>query len=83
MSKLIEEPVENRVLPFDGSDRDLRFASSVALWGMLLRGSQYSGEGDYSMVLDLARQSKGDDPEGYRSEFIRLVQLSRDLAGGK
>lgn len=82
VSKLIEQPVENRVLPFDESDSDLRFAASVALWGMLLRESQYSGEGNYSMVLDLAGKSKGDDPEGYRSEFIRLVRLSRDLAGG-
>jgi Ca-activated chloride channel family protein len=53
---------------------DTRFATSVALFGMLLRNSKFLNEGDYDMVLQLAKQSKGDDEEGYRSEFIQLVK---------
>ena len=53
---------------------NFRFSASVALFGMLLRDSQYKGVGDYKMVLNLAERSKGSDMEGYRSEFVRLVR---------
>jgi Ca-activated chloride channel homolog len=53
---------------------NFRFSASVALFGMLLRESQYKGVGDYKMVLSLAERSKGSDTEGYRSEFVRLVK---------
>jgi Ca-activated chloride channel homolog len=53
---------------------NFRFSASVALFGMLLRESQYKGVGDYKMVLNLAERSKGSDTEGYRSEFVRLVK---------
>jgi Ca-activated chloride channel homolog len=53
---------------------NFRFSASVALFGMLLRESQYKGVGDYKMVLNLAERAKGSDTEGYRSEFMRLVK---------
>jgi len=66
-----------------GSEKDLnasynmQFASSVAAFGMLLTRSKYRGEANYSMVLNLAKSSKGSDQEGYRSEFIRLVEKTQ------
>ena len=61
----------------DGSG-DLRFAASVAAFGMLLRESAHAG--DYALVdvLELARASLGDDEEGYRREFIRLIRETRE-----
>ncbi len=43
---------------------------------MLLRNSEYKGTINYDQVLTLARGSKGYDKDGYRAEFIRLVELS-------
>jgi len=60
----------------DGSG-DLGFAASVAGFGMLLRESAYAGDYALGDVLDLARRSLGDDEEGYRREFIRLVREAR------
>ncbi|MBB6481734.1 vWA domain-containing protein [Spirochaeta isovalerica] len=77
-SILLERPVENRVMDFNSTDDDFRFASAVAMWGLILRDSEYKGMSSYEKVLDIAGKSRGDDPEGYRNEFLRLVKLSRE-----
>lgn len=63
----------------DGSG-DMRFAASVAAFGMLLRESEHVGDFSLGDVLELARGSLGDDEEGYRREFIRLVRETRAQA---
>ena len=60
----------------DGSG-DLRFAASVAAFGMLLRTSEHIGDYSPGDVLELARGSLGDDEEGYRREFLGLVRETR------
>ncbi|MFV0566677.1 MAG: von Willebrand factor type A domain-containing protein [Flavobacteriaceae bacterium] len=52
---------------------DLKFASAVALFGMQLRQSKYCNQTTPKHVKELAQSGKGNDDEGYRSEFIRLV----------
>ncbi|HLO61534.1 MAG TPA: von Willebrand factor type A domain-containing protein [Azonexus sp.] len=64
------------------SSENLRFAASVAEWGMLLRNSEYKGNANNAQILELARKSKGADSTGYRAEFIRLVELA-ELHGSK
>jgi Ca-activated chloride channel family protein len=51
-----------------------KFAVSVAEYGMLLRNSEYKGKSSYEHVIEWAKESKGDDDYGYRSEFISLVE---------
>ncbi|WP_255408052.1 YfbK domain-containing protein [Chitinophaga sp. MD30] len=53
---------------------DFRMAAAVASFGMLLRNSAFKGDASFDEVLALATQSKENDPEGYRSEFIQLVK---------
>ena len=68
-----------------GSD-DLRFAASVASFGMLLRDSEYQGNTSAAQVLEQARAALGNDVGGYRAEFVRLVERWRDLgitSGGR
>jgi Ca-activated chloride channel family protein len=47
---------------------------------MLLRESEFAQQTDIGSVISLAKGSRGDDSDGYRSEFIRLVESSRFLA---
>jgi Ca-activated chloride channel family protein len=61
---------------------DLQFAAAVAGFGMLLRDSEHKGDATFESVLRLARGARGADEEGYRAEFIRLVETARLLAGG-
>jgi Ca-activated chloride channel homolog len=51
-----------------------KFAVSVAEYGMLLRNSEYKGKSSYDHVIEWAKESKGTDDSGYRSEFISLVE---------
>ncbi len=83
-SLLIDTPVQDAGRSFDEATGDFRFASSVAAFGMLLRNSPYSGDATFDMVLDIADDSRGADPEGYRDEFVDLVRRARairDLGG--
>jgi Ca-activated chloride channel family protein len=56
-----------------------RFTAAVALFGMLLRDSDYRGEGDFELAQSLARDALGGDPRGERAEFVRLVALAKAL----
>lgn len=55
------------------ASEDFKFASAVALFGMKLRQSQFDNNATYNTIIDLANSGRGDDKEGYRAEFIRLV----------
>ena len=55
---------------------DFRFASAVAEFALLLENSKFKGGASFSDVLARARAAKGADPEGWRAEFIRLVEAA-------
>lgn len=78
-SKLMIQVVKNNSKGLRNASENIRFASSVAAFGMLLRNSKFKGDASYNMVLKLAEESKGNDVNGYRSEFIRLVETARIL----
>ena len=54
---------------------DFKFASSVAMFGMLLNDSEYKGTTTFDSITDLAKQSAGTDEYGLRREFVQLVKL--------
>jgi Ca-activated chloride channel family protein len=76
-SQLLDQAVYLRAGP---ASRDLRFASAVALFGMLLRDSEYCGDFGLDDVVELANGALGTDPHGYRREFVQIVEGTRDLA---
>ncbi|PCI27871.1 hypothetical protein COB52_04325 [Candidatus Kaiserbacteria bacterium] len=59
---------------FPSASTDMKFAASVAAFGMLLRESQYAENIDYAAIKEMALEGKGEDGKGYRAEFIRLVE---------
>ncbi len=59
---------------------DFTFAASVAAFGMVLRDSEYCGATDLAAVLRWAEGSMGEDEEGYRREFVRMVNEAQRLA---
>ncbi len=62
------------------SSEDLRFAASVAGFAQLLRGGQFTANWSYGDALILARSARGEDPHGYRGEFISLIELTQSLS---
>jgi Ca-activated chloride channel homolog len=75
-SRLLTHAVRNRV---GEPSATVGFAAAVAQFGMLLRGSEFKGTATWTAVQEQARRSRGDDPDGYRAEFIRLVDLAAAL----
>lgn len=79
VSKLISQAVSADDCESIEATGNLRFASSVAEFGLLLRGSEFKGSASYGAVIERAKESKGADSEGYRAEFIRLVEKAQLL----
>ena len=72
--------VLDKGLDFSRSSSDFKFASGVAGFGMLLRHSPYVGSFTYGGVVEIASSSLGDDPSGYRKEFLGLVKKAQQLS---
>jgi Ca-activated chloride channel family protein len=82
-SKLITTTVLDKNKEWENTSENFRWSAAVVEFGMLLRESKFSHNADVSTILQLAKGAKGEDEEGYRSEFIRLVESSRFLASRK
>jgi Ca-activated chloride channel family protein len=81
ISKLIKTSVIDEDFTFQEASESFRFSAAVAGFGMLLRDSPFKGDLTYQKIVSLAKNSKGEDAAGYRSEFIRLVETC-DLLDG-
>lgn len=79
-SKLIVHPLLDEKIPFEKTSENFRFATAVAQFGMLLRNSEFKGNATYEKVIRQATTAIGADKEGYRTEFIKLVQSVQSLA---
>jgi Ca-activated chloride channel homolog len=80
VSKLIAMPVKNQPREMSGN---VGFAAAVAEFGMLLRQSEHGGASSYARASALAKRFRGPDPDGYRAEFVRLVELAEAVARQK
>ena len=76
-SKKIEKSVTD--MGKDNVSPDFRFASAVAMFAQLLKDSDFKGEATYDKVIETANKGLSFDPEGYRAEFVRLVQRAKGL----
>ena len=79
---LVERVVKDNGSAFARAPQDLKFAAAVAEFGMILRDSEYKGNGTFENVLQWAVEGKGSDREGYRADFIELVRKAQALTQG-
>lgn len=81
-SVLMERPVTRRdVQPEAGEN--LRFAAAIAAYADLLRGGRNMNGYGWDQVESLARGARGNDPWGYRSEFLQLLSQARSLSAAR
>jgi Ca-activated chloride channel family protein len=78
-SKLLTQGLLDIEKPLENASDNLRFASSVAEFGLLLRDSRYKGNSSFSHLKSLADNSLGNDLKNYRSDFINLVNKAKRL----
>ncbi|MBI5857366.1 MAG: VWA domain-containing protein [Sphingobacteriales bacterium] len=80
VSKLIVHPVTDTHTELAATSDNFRFSAAVAEFGLLLRSSEYKQQSSYQQVVNMAKGAKGADDNGYRAEFIKLVQSATSLA---
>jgi Ca-activated chloride channel family protein len=78
-SELVARAVTDTDGKFKNAPVDLKFAAAVAEFGMILRDSEYKGNGTFAAVLEWAQEGKGSDANGYRAGFIELVRKAQAL----
>lgn len=76
-SKLLEFPLTDAGALWEQSSRDLRFAAAVAGFGMMLRDSAHKGDMTWDAVAEWAQEGLGADANGYRAEFITLIEKAK------
>lgn len=76
-SKLITRTVPNKV---NGKlSKNFLFASAVAEFGLIIRESDYKGNASFEKLIERAKHNKGEDINGYRSEFVKLAEMGQLL----
>jgi len=75
-SRLISVPVKNHTSELS---ENVGFAAAVAEFGMVLRQSEHRGASTLQDAASLGRRFRGADPDGYRAEFVRLIELAATL----
>jgi len=68
---------------FSKASNNLKFASAVAGFAQILQGGEHTGDWGFEEALTIARQSRGNDPHGYRAELVTLVELAHSLDQGQ
>jgi Ca-activated chloride channel family protein len=78
-SQLLEYPVADKTTAWDNTSNDFRFAVAVAGFGLVLRDSKFKGNLTMDKVRTWADKARGEDKEGYRNEFIKLLDLKKNM----
>lgn len=84
VSKLITRPVTaaDEIASFDSASEDQRFSVAVAAFGQKMRDEGELDGFGYDRISKMAAAARGDDPFGYRSEFLSLIRLAEALSAG-
>jgi Ca-activated chloride channel family protein len=80
-SELIETPI-TKALAVDtvaAASEDARWAAAVAAFAQKLKGSNYGGTMSYEDIKALAQGARGSDADGYRAEFIQLINSAETV----
>lgn len=75
----IVKTLSGKAEQFEEMSEDFRFAATVAGFGMMLRDSEHKGNLTYKWLLTSAKAAQGEDEYDYRSEFIRLIKMAKEM----
>ena len=75
-SQLIDQPIPNKLIT-TSNESDLGFSIAAASFAQHLKGGKYIGNMSLADIIEFARANRGEDKNGYRGEFIRLLELAK------
>ncbi len=71
--------IANKSVELEKSSDDMKFSSAVAWFGLKLRDSKLIKDKSSEEIVKLAKQGNSNDGEGYKAEFIRLVEGAKQF----
>ncbi len=71
------EVIDNKPQTFEAASGDFKFTTAVAWLGLKLRDSKLIENKSSDDIKNLAKQGLQNDSDGYRAEFIRLIENVR------
>lgn len=71
----------DRGLPWTEAREDFVFETAMVGFNLLLQGTENIGTLNHKLVLELAEQSRDEDPQGQRAKFIATVKQAQKAAG--
>jgi Ca-activated chloride channel homolog len=74
------QTIENKSNTIENASSDFKFCSAVAWFGLKLRGSKLINNTKSEDIKKLAKEGLANDNEGYKAEFIRLIEGSKTIA---
>jgi Ca-activated chloride channel family protein len=75
----INKIVKNSNAATAQTSSDFKFASSVAWFGLVVRDSKLIKKKSLNEIQNLAKQNKGKDENGYRAEFVDLIEKYKSI----
>jgi len=77
---LVNTLEEEHLVTFENSTPRFKFAAAVVGFAELLRDSKFLEDFKFDDIKALAASNKGADPQGYRGEFIKLIESAKTLS---
>jgi Ca-activated chloride channel family protein len=68
------QTIEDKTKNLATASEDFKFSAAVAWFGLKLRDSKLVTDKESKSILKLSKQALSKDPEGYKAEFVRLVE---------
>lgn len=78
-SRWLETFVTGETEIFENAPENVRFAATVAGFGLLLRNSEHKGSLAFDMVEKMAEAARKTDPFDYKKEFLEMIRTAKKL----
>ncbi|HPH61845.1 MAG TPA: von Willebrand factor type A domain-containing protein, partial [Candidatus Syntrophosphaera sp.] len=75
----LETPVYNKTLGLADVSRTFGFSAAVTGYALLLADSEHKAALTWDMVRSLASENLGADPDGYKKEFLSLIDKAQTI----
>ena len=78
-SKLLIYPIADENKNWEEASDNFKLSAAVTEFGLLLRESSYKQNSSFEQTLAIAKSAVGEDKNGYRREFVKLIEDTEAL----
>ncbi|HET8963987.1 MAG TPA: VWA domain-containing protein, partial [Chitinophagales bacterium] len=68
---------------YTNASENFKWAAAVAEFGLIIRNSTFKSNADLTQVTQLAESAIGNDKNGYRADFLLMLEQYKKMSGRK